>query len=196
MAVLAAVLVIVLAAPNLAAAQDAVQPEAGRPAQKAPSQPPLAEDLYLKLKSVGLDTSKVYRIRDVTLDRAAVHLTLDDGTIAFTEDVAGHVSGAFFEGDGEVLLSPPDRTERASMALFTGGAILEESFTTAYLRFNDNTYAELQPYLRPVDGGPDFVLRWNEIARTFAEADALRLLLTYSHDLPVTEPMEKTTPPS
>src|SRR5208337_343382 len=137
---------------------------------------------------------KVYRIRDVTLDRAAVHLTLDDGTIAFTEDVAGHVSGAFFEGEGEVLLSPPDRTERASMALFTGGAILEESFTTVYLRFNDNTYAELQPYLRPVDGAADFVLRWNENARTFAEADALRLLLTYSHDLPVTGPVEKTSP--
>src|SRR5208282_4719245 len=179
MAVLSAVLMAVVVAPYLAA-QNAAPSKTVRMEQKAPSQLAPAEDLYLRLKSIGLDPSKVYRIRDVTLDRAALHLTLDDGTIAFTQDVAGHVSGAFFEGDGEVLLSPPDRTERASMALFTGGAILEESFTTAYLRFNDNTYAELQPYLRPVDGAADFVSRWNEIARTFAEADALRLLLTYS----------------
>jgi hypothetical protein len=181
---------IVLGASNGAAAQDGVPLIS---AQKTPSPPASAEELYLKLKSVGLDSSRVYRIRDVTLDRAAVHLTLDDGTIAFTEDVAGHVSGAFFDGEGEVLLSPPDRTERASMALFTGGAILEESFTSAYLRFNDNTYGELQPYLNPVDGGADFVLRWNELSRTFAEADGLRLLLTYSRDLPVSELTEKPT---
>lgn len=195
MAVLAAVLMIVWRAPNLAAGQDAVPPGAVRTVQNAPTQPASAEDIYLKLQSVGLDASKVYRVRDVTLDRAALHLTLDDGTIAFTQDVAGHVSGAFFEGEGEILLSPPNRTERASMALFTGGAILEETFTTAYLRFNDDTYAELQPYLNTVEGGADFVSRWNEMSRAFAEPDALRLLLTYSRDLPVTAPMEKSTAP-
>jgi len=195
MALLVAVLTIVCRGPNLAAAHDAVPQGAVRAGQNAPAQPASAEETYLKLKSVGLDASRVYRIRDVTLDRAALHVTLDDGTIAFTQDVAGHVSGAFFEGEGEVLLSPPDRTERASMALFTGGAILEESFTTAYLRFNDDTYAELQPYLNTTEGGADFVLRWNEMSRAFAEADALRLLLTYSRDLPVSAPMDKSTAP-
>ena len=195
MAVLAAVLMIVRGAPNLAAGQDAGQPGTVGIRQSAPTQPASAEDIYLKLKSVGLDASRVYRVRDVTLDRAAVHLTLDDGTIALTQDVDGHVSGAFFEGEGEILLSPPNRTERASMALFTGGAILEEAFTTAYLRFNDDTYAELQPYLKPAAGGADFVLRWNDMSRAFAEADALRLLLTYSRDLPATGPMDKSSAP-
>ena len=184
---------IALSAASSATAQEAVSTATVRTAEKAPSRPASAEELYLQLKNVGLDSSKVYRIRDVTLDRAAVHLTLDDGTIAFTEDVAGHITGAFFEGEGEVLLSPPDRTERASMALFTGGAILEESFTTTYLRFNDNTYAELQPYLNPAEGAADFVSRWNEMSRTFAEADALRLLLTYSHDLPVADSAQSAT---
>src|SRR5690348_10163704 len=54
-----------------------------------------AESLYLQLRSVGLDASRVYNIRDVTLERAAVQVTFDDGTIAFTEDVAGHITGAF-----------------------------------------------------------------------------------------------------
>ena len=119
-----------------------------------------AESLYLQLRSVGLDKSRVYRLRDVTLDRSALHITLDDGTIAFTQDVGGHVTGAFFEGEGEILLTPPDRTERASMALFTNGAILEESFASIYLRFNDNTFVELQPYLNPTEGSADFVSKW------------------------------------
>jgi len=90
-----------------------------------------AETLYLQLRNVGLDKSRVYHIREAAIDRSSIHISLDDGTIAFTEDVAGHVTGAFFEGDAEVLLKPPDRAERASMALFTGGAILEERFSTA-----------------------------------------------------------------
>ena len=93
--------------------------------------------------AVTLDKLRVYRLRDVSIDRAAIHITLNNGTIAFTGDVAGRVTGAFFEGDGEILLSPPNQYERASMALFTGAAILEERFVTAYFRFNDDTFAEL-----------------------------------------------------
>jgi len=142
----------------------------------------------LQLHSVGLDKSRVYKVRDVAFDRAAFHITLDDGTIAFTEDVAGHVTGAFFEGEGEVLLSPPTRVERASMALFTGAAILEEKFLTAYFRFNDDTFAELQPSLRPTEEGEQFASQWNQTARNLAEVDALRLLVTFSRDLPPAEP--------
>ena len=43
---------------------------------------------------------------------SAIHITLDDGTIAFTKDVLGRITGAFFEGDGEVLLAPPTDVER------------------------------------------------------------------------------------
>jgi Peptidase family M1 domain len=148
--------------------------------------PPLksAESLYLQLHTVGLGKSRVYRVRDVSIDRAAFHITLNDGTIAFTEDVVGRVTGAFFEGDGEILLSPPNRYERASMALFTGEAILEERFVTAYFRFNDDTFAELRPSLVPVDYAEAFLAQWNETARNLAEGDALRLLMTFSRFLP------------
>jgi hypothetical protein len=141
--------------------------------------------LYLQLRTVGLGKSRVYRVRDVSIDRAAFHITLNDGTIAFTEDVVGRVTGACFEGDGEILLSPPNRYERASMALFTGEAILEERFVTAYFRFNDDTFAELRPSLVPVDYAEAFLAQWNETARNLAEGDALRLLMTFSRFLPV-----------
>src|SRR5437588_9660647 len=151
------------------------------------SSPPVensAESLYLQLGSAGLDPRRVYHVRDAAIDRGAIHISLDDGTIAFTEDVRGRVTGACFEGDGEVLLQPPNRVERASMALFTGAAILEERFTTAYFRFNDATFADLQGSLNPADGGPEFAPRWNGTARNLAQADGLRLLLTFSKFLP------------
>jgi hypothetical protein len=144
-----------------------------------------AETLYLRLRNVGLDKSRVYQVREASFNRSAIHITLDDGTIAFTEDVAGRVTGAFFEGDGEVLLIPPDQVERGSMALLTGAAILEERFATAYFRFNDDTFAELQASLRPAEHAQEFVSQWNEAARNLADSDALRLFLTFSRLLPL-----------
>ena len=151
-------LLLVSTAVTLSTSQDAPKP-AGEAAARVPggTPPPArnsAESVYLQLRTVDLDKSRVYRLRDVSIDRAAIHITLNDGTIAFTEDVVGRVTGAFFEGEGEILLSPPNQYERASMALFTGGAILEERFATAYFRFNDDTFTELRPSLVPVDYGP------------------------------------------
>jgi hypothetical protein len=148
-----------------------------------------AESLYLQLQDLGLDPSRVYRVRDLPIDRGAIHITLDDGTIGFTQDVMGRVTGAFFEGDGDVLLSPPNRVERASMALFTGGAILEEKFVSAYFRFNDDTFIKLQPSLRPGEGN-EFASLWNDTARKLSEADALRIFVTFSKSLPGTNEPE------
>lgn len=145
-----------------------------------------AQALYLKLMSVGLDPARTYRIREASLDRPALHIMLEDGEISFTSDVGGQVTGAYFEGDGELLLTPPNKVERASMALFTGMAILEERFTSAYFRFNDATFSELQPYFRPADNAEEFSSKKSDMARNLAEQDALRLLATYSRGLPAT----------
>ena len=158
------------------------QSEVEPPVSNAPAKP--AEELYLKLRSAGLDPERTYRIRGATLDRPALHVALEDGEISFTSDVAGRITGAFFAGEGELLLTPPNQVERASMTLFTGMAILEERFATAYLRFNDETFAELQPYFRPADDPQAFASRWNNTARNLAEQDAFRLLATFSRNLP------------
>src|SRR6266852_5271172 len=150
-----------------------------------------AESLYLKLRSVGLDRARVYKVREASLQRAALHISLDDGTIAFAEDAGGHITGAFFQGDGELLLFPPNTTERASLALFTGAAILEEKFSTAYFRFSDDVFGELQSALRPADDAASFAAEWNITAHNLAQEDALRLLYSFSRDLP---PADKSTP--
>lgn len=144
-----------------------------------------AEALYLQLSSIGLDAGRVFGVRNASLDRPSLHITLEDGTIAFTKDVLGKITGAFFQGEGEVLLLPPNDVERKSMSLFTGMAILEERFSTAYFRFNDNTAAEMQPGLRAPQDAQDFVARWDETARNLARADAMRLLATLSELLPI-----------
>ena len=156
----------------------------GRATAENPPEKP-AEALYLKLGQVGLDPERVYQVRGASLDRAAVHITLEDGTIGFTEDVMGRITGAFFEGYGEVLLTPPNEVERRSMSLFTGMAILEEHFSTAYFRFNDDAANELRPDLRATDTKREFVDRWGDTAKNMANGDATRLLMTFSRMLPV-----------
>jgi len=152
---------------------------------------PSAQDLYLQLGQVGLDPSRVYRVRGASLNRSSIHISLEDGTIAFTQDVMGRITGAFFEGEGEVLLTPPDAVERRSMTLFTDMAILEERFATAYFRFNDDEVADLKPDLREAEEKKEFVERWDSTARNLASGDAMRLLLTFSRMLPA-----KGLPPS
>ncbi len=157
-------------------------------AQATPAQtyrPGPAESLYLQLSDVGLDSTRVFRVREASLVRSAIHITLEDGTIAFTKDVLGRITGAFFEGYGELLLAPPNDVERKSMSLFTGMAILEERFSTAYFRFNDNTAAELQPGFRAPEDAEKFVAQWNQTAHNLAHADAMRLLASFSGMLPV-----------
>ena len=140
--------------------------------------------LYSRIGSVGLDERRVYSVREATLDRPNLHLDFDTGTLAFTEDVCGRITGAYFEGEGEIRLRPPNRVERESMALFTGMAILDEQFTSGYLRFNDDTAAALQPFLAPAEGASDFVKQWNEVSRNLSAGDALRLMVDFSHLLP------------
>lgn len=155
-------------------------------AAPTPDCPQSTSALYARLSSVGLDPQRVYRVRDATIDRPNLHLDFDDGTLAFTEDICGHITGAFFEGEGEIRLRPPNRVERGSLALFTGMAILEEQFTSGYLRFNDDTALNLQPFLRPQPEGAEFIKEWSDTARVLVEFDALRLLLDFSHFLPDT----------
>jgi Peptidase family M1 domain len=153
--------------------------------------PKTAADLYTRLNSVGLDPDRIYHVRGASIHRPSLDLTFDDGTIAFTEDICGRTTGAFFLGDGEILLQPPNRVERGSLSLFTGMAILEEQFTSGYLRFNDDTAELLQSFLSPAPDAGDFLKQWREAIPKLAEFDATRLLIDFSHFLPPKPPDER-----
>jgi Peptidase family M1 domain len=168
-------------------------PQPATSAPQAPSThdgPPLVGGpgvaLYQKLAGAALDPKAVYSVRDASLDREDLHITLEDGVIGFLEAVDGRVTGAFFEGTGDILVFPPDQAERGSMALFTGTAVMEEKFTSAYLRFNDDTFAKLQPYLHPAEESKPFLDKWSTPAKTLAESDTLRLMASYLNQPPPT----------
>src|SRR5437762_171274 len=138
--------------------------------------------LYRKLRSVRLDSSRIYQVRDAEFDLEDMHFALKEGTIGFLEPVAGHVTGAIFVGDGEVLLVPTDQGERASLALFTNAAAMEENFQTAYLRFFDeHLEKELEAYLRPADNAAAFSAQWAPIVKNLADTDALQLLASFTN---------------
>src|SRR5215471_2521671 len=151
--------------------------------------------LYRALSNTGLDPKSVYKIREAALDREDVHLWFNDGTIAFTQTVDGKVTGAYFEGDGEVLIRPPDRMERSSLGLFTGLGVLEEHFVSAYLRFDDDTVAELQQYLRPGEDAAAFIARNDATARKLASMDAMRLAIAFTSGPTTVAPGTPQPPP-
>ena len=109
--------------------------------------------LYRELLNPSFDAKDVYQVREVSIMMEDLHISISDGTIAFVREVNGRITGAMFEGVGEVLLVPPNRAERTSLALFTGSAVLEQRFQSAYFRFSDDQItSELRSGFR---GHPD-----------------------------------------
>ncbi len=134
-----------------------------------------------KLQRVALDPANSYKVSDLHLRLDAIRLTLRHGTLVFLEPVAGRVTGAVFEGMGEVLVLPPDLPERQQMAKFTGSPILTESFDAAYLRFSEDIYAELRRQLLAGGGeprhAPELLERWQERLPQLNATHSLRLML-------------------
>src|ERR1051326_143496 len=129
---------------------------------------------YRELLTPTLDPKDVYQIREVSILREDLHISISDGTMALMRAVDGHITGAVFEGVGEVLLVPPNRAERTSLALFTGSAVLEQRFQSGYFRFADDALVqELRAGFRgPAEAGEaqDFIARSQEPARQLARA--------------------------
>jgi hypothetical protein len=134
--------------------------------------------LYREILNPSLDVRDVYKVREVSILLEDLHISISDGTMAFAREVNGHIIGAVFDGQGEVLLVPPNRAERTSLALFTGSAVLEQSFHSAYFRFSDDKLAaELRAGFRGhPDDAQEFVARWQEPALLLARGDALPIL--------------------
>jgi hypothetical protein len=116
-------------------------------------------------------------VRQVSIDREDLHISLSDGEIALMQAIDGHVTGAIFQGEGDILLFPPNRAERTSLALFTKAAVLNQKFKTAYLRFfDDRLVEELRRGFRPATNAQEFIDKWQTTADSLARADSLSLL--------------------
>src|SRR5258708_16746893 len=97
-----------------------------------------AMSMYRQILNPAFSPEDVHRVRNVSIDRDDLHIVLTDGVIGLIRPVNAHVTRAVFEGAGHILLLPPDRAERTSLALFTNSGVLDDSFGVAYFRFFDH----------------------------------------------------------
>jgi hypothetical protein len=107
-----------------------------------------AADVARQIRDAGLDPDACYRVRDLNFNKDDLKFYLTDGYLIFSRPVQGRRLAAVFSadvegGDAELILLPPHRSERQSLANFTGSPNLDEHFKTALFVFADATGEEL-----------------------------------------------------
>lgn len=145
-------------------------------------------ELSLALKQAQLDPEACFRVRDFTYRRNEVRIYLTEGVLMFRKPVNGVRTGAVFVAseeleDAEILMIPPNRMERKSLASFTGSPNLDEHFRSAAFLFTDGTaerwIAELSQSTtarRSPERGVLVAESWNEVVRNLSDSLEPRLL--------------------
>src|SRR3954464_918847 len=95
-----------------------------------------AAEIGRAIRENSFDRDECYRVRDLTFIKEDIRLYLTEGHLIFSKPIAGHRVAAVFSadvdgGDGEVILFPPDRAERRSLAAFANAPNLDEHFREA-----------------------------------------------------------------
>ncbi len=140
-------------------------------------------ELFDALNAIRLNADSVYRITPVNrieLRRGDAILSFEDGKLAFLSPLDDKITGAVFSGRGHILALPRDLVEKQQMGLFLGAPVLDEDFISAYLRFTDETVAELlaQFHSAALETAPDpgFAQQWNAALQQLNGSHSLRIL--------------------
>jgi len=118
-------------------------------AQQPPPREPRA--LLVALNRVQVDPAAIYKVdasSHVELRRGDARLLFEEGFLAFFSPLEGRISGAVFSGRGHILAIPRDPVEKQQLAHFLGAPVIDQDFTSAYLRFTDDTATELRHELQ------------------------------------------------
>ncbi len=139
------------------------------------------------IQALELDPAECYRVRDISIVRDEARTFLTDGLLIFAKAVDGHRVAAVFTaevegGDAELLLMPPTKAERKSLARFAKAPNLEEHFRAGLLLFGDGTYAELMRQIQEGETnrkapGETLATDWTPVARRLASSFSTRLAL-------------------
>ena len=145
-------------------------------------------DLARAIRETGLDPSQCYLVRDLSFSRDEIKLYFNDGYLIFSKPVAGEritavfTTGAEDPADGELLLLPPRRDERQSLAKFTRTPNLDEHFETALMTFTDGSAKRLLDEIsasgrgRPApDAGRAMAARWDPVIANLNESLSQRI---------------------
>jgi hypothetical protein len=143
-----------------------------------------AREVYDQLNALRVDPATLYDIESanrIELRRGDVQLSFEQGKLAFLQLFEGRVTGAVFYGRGHVLAAPRDPVEKQQMAHFLGAPVLDQDFTSACLRFTDDTAADLVRQFGAAQVSPQqdsaFAARWDSLLATLNTGQSLRVLL-------------------
>jgi len=151
-----------------------------------------AAQLGALLAQNEFDPDACYRVNDLRVSREDVSVYLTSGYLILAKKVNGVRSAALFSadvdaGDAEVVVMPPNRAERLSLASFTESPNLDEHFRVGMMLFSDETGAELEKkieadarehggYRRNPEEAARLAATWNEPLRTFIGNFSVRLV--------------------
>ncbi len=143
-------------------------------------------ELYDALNALRVNPAEVYRLEPearIFVRRGDATLAFDEGILAFFTALDGQITGAVFSGRGHVLAAPRDPVEKQQMARFLNSTVLDEDFTSAYLRFTDGTAAELLAQIRSGNAAARmdlaFAARWDALVAQFNPGQTLRVLYAF-----------------
>src|SRR5450432_2760808 len=108
----------------------------------APAGEESARARYDALNALRVDPTAIFQItanNRIELQRADARLSFEDGQLALLTVLDGRISGAIFLGRGRALAIPRGVVEKQQMARFLGAPILDQQFTSAWMRFTDDT---------------------------------------------------------
>lgn len=120
-----------------------------------------ATEMAKAVRNLEFDESRCYRVRDLHFQKEDAKIYLTDGYLIFSKPVDGAPIAMAFSaetesGEAEVLLMPPTRSERMSLASFTKSPNLEERVRRAIFLASDDTAESLQAEIARAD--PPFAL--------------------------------------
>jgi hypothetical protein len=141
-------------------------------------------DTYNTLNALRPDPAAVYSVTPenrIELRRSDLKLSLDEGRLAFFAAFEGRVTGLVFAGRGHALAMPRDPVEKQQMGRFLGAPVLDQGFITAYLRFTDDTPAELLAQFKSANLTAEtdaaFANSWDGLVASYNSNHSLRILL-------------------
>ncbi len=88
------------------------------------------------------------KVENLVIERDKIRITLESGTLEFTQPVNGLVTGAVFHGTGRLQVSVPDARESQQLELFVKADGINLAFSEAVFSFSDKTHEEVAPQLK------------------------------------------------
>jgi hypothetical protein len=156
---------------------------------QAPPAPQSAAAVLAALRQLTIDPAQTYRVRDLQISRGDIKIYLTEGILAFSTPVAGRPVAAVFTtdqsegGDGEVLVLPPQTSERAAMAAFSRSPNLDEHFDSAVFFFADDTVKDILSQIQehPLPAPPELLPQLTQTAnRVLSNSSDLHVRVTES----------------